>query len=142
MFISSEEMRGLARIERMHKIQIREVDPEGVEVPRVREERSPRTGVSGGGYRGRSSGVSGGGYRGGSSSGGGGYRGGSSSSGASGGGYRGSSSGYRSEDRPRRDGDTGGYAPRGDRPSYSDRPNRDSRPRSNDSYAPRPRRED
>jgi superfamily II DNA/RNA helicase len=138
MFISSEEMRGLARIERMHKIQIREVDPEGVEVPRVREDRAPRTGGSGGGYRGRSSG--GGGYRGGGSSGGsgGGYRGGSSS----GGGYRGSSSGYRSEDRPRRDTEGGSSAPRGDRPSYSDRPNRDSRPRSNDSYAPRPRRED
>lgn len=94
MFVSSEEERQLQRIERMHKIEITEVDPEGVMIPRVKRE-APRGG-SGGGYRGR--GGSGGGYRGGS---GGGYRGNSSggySGGSSAGGYRGGSSsegGYR-----------------------------------------------
>ena len=93
MLVSSDEMRAFQRIERMHKIEITEVDVEGVVVPRVREERKSYGG-SGGGYRG----GSGGGYRGGSSSGssggsgGGGYRGGSSS-GGSGGGYRGGSGG-------------------------------------------------
>ena len=67
MFVSSEETRQLQRIERMHRIEITEVDPEGVIIPRVRETRAPRTGGgggyrrNGGGYRGRSSG----GYRGG-----------------------------------------------------------------------------
>ena len=35
MLVSSEEDRGLARIERMHKIQIKEVDPEGTIIPRA-----------------------------------------------------------------------------------------------------------
>ena len=94
MFVSSEESRQLQRIERMHRIEITEVDPEGVIIPRVRETRAPRTGWSGGGYRG-GRGSSGGGYRGGSSSGGSGYRG-------------GSSGGYDGKTRE------GGYAPRRD----------------------------
>jgi len=94
MFVSSEESRQLQRIERMHRIEITEVDPEGVIIPRVRETRAPRTGGSGGGYRG-GRGGSGGGYRGGSSSGGSGYRG-------------GSSGGYDGKTRE------GGYAPRRD----------------------------
>ncbi len=77
MLVSSEEMRTFQRIERMHKIEIKEVDVEGTEVPRVKEVRKyssgGSSGGSGGGYRGRNSGGSGGGYRGGSSSGGG-YR--------------------------------------------------------------------
>lgn len=76
MFVSAEEMRQLERIERMHKIEIGEVNIDGEAVPRVREARR-YGGGGGGGYRGRS----GGGYRG---NGGGGYRGRSSS----GGGYR------------------------------------------------------
>lgn len=58
MLVSSEEDRGLARIERMHKIEISEVDPEGTIIPRVRQIYAPRR--SGGGYRGNG----GGGYRG------------------------------------------------------------------------------
>ncbi len=110
MFVSGEEERQLQRIERMHKIEINEVDADGVVIARVKREQS-RGGSGGGGYRGRG-GSSGGGYRGngGGSSSGGGYRGGSSSSG-SGGGYRGGSSsggsgGYSS---PRRDEGGGGY---------------------------------
>lgn len=98
MLVSSEEMRTFQRIERMHKIEIKEVDVEGTEVPRVKEVRkfSSSSSGGGGGYRGRSGGSSGG-YRGGSSGGSGGYRGGSG--GSSSGGYRGGSSsgegGYR-----------------------------------------------
>ena len=55
MFVSSEEVRQLQRIERMHKIEITEVDPEGVMIPRKKEEYrgggAPRSG-GGGGYRG------------------------------------------------------------------------------------------
>jgi superfamily II DNA/RNA helicase len=118
MLVSSEEMRAFQRIERMHKIEVKEIDIEGTVIPRVKEERRSFGGGGGGGYRGRSGGG-GGGYRGGSSSGGG-YRGGSSSGNSeggyrggssSGGGYRGSSSGgYKSYDNdhhtsrpPRRD---------------------------------------
>ena len=102
MFVSSEEARQLQRIERMHRIEINEVDVEGVVIPRQKDTRPPRSSSgSGGGYRGNGGGG-GGGYRGGSSSGsGGGYRGGSSS-GWSGGGYRGGSSGSSS-------GGSGGY---------------------------------
>jgi ATP-dependent RNA helicase DeaD len=39
MFVSTEEMRTFQRIERMHKIEIKEVDIEGTEIPRVKEER-------------------------------------------------------------------------------------------------------
>ncbi len=69
MLVSSEEMRAFQRIERMHKIQVKEIDIEGTEVPRAKEERRSFSSGSGGGggYRGRSGG-SGGGYRGGSSS--------------------------------------------------------------------------
>ncbi len=69
MLVSSEEMRAFQRIERMHKIQVKEIDIEGTEVPRAKEERRSFSsgGGGGGGYRGRSGG-SGGGYRGGSSS--------------------------------------------------------------------------
>ncbi len=112
MFVSSEEARQLQRIERMHRIEINEVDAEGVVIPRQKETRAPRSsGGGGGGYRGNG----GGGYRGGSSSGGSGYRGGSSS-GGSGGGYRGrSSSGSGGYDgRSREGGSGGGYAPRRD----------------------------
>ncbi len=42
MFVSSEESRQLQRIERMHKIEITEVDPEGVIIPRVKDTRPPR----------------------------------------------------------------------------------------------------
>ncbi len=106
MFVSSEEARQLQRIERMHRIEINEVDAEGVVIPRQKDTRPPRSsGGSGGGYRGN------GGYRGGSSSGGsGGYRGGSSSGGS--GGYDGKSreggsgGGYSA---PRRDDNSGGY---------------------------------
>ncbi|MBX9809119.1 DEAD/DEAH box helicase [Candidatus Gracilibacteria bacterium] len=98
MFVSSEEARQLQRIERMHKIEISEVDPEGVIIPRVRETRAPRTG-GGGGYRGN----------------GGGYRGGSSSGGRSGGGYRGGSSSGGYDGKTREGGSSsGGYAPRRD----------------------------
>ena len=136
MFVSSEEERQLQRIERMHKIEITEVDPEGTVLPRKKPEpRSFGGGGGGRGYRGRGGG---GGYRG---NGGGGYRGGSSSS--SDGGYRGGSSsggGYRGAsseggDRPpRREGGGyrgnggGGYrggSDGGSRPprrEYSDRP--------------------
>ena len=136
MFVSSEEERQLQRIERMHKIEITEVDPEGTVLPRKKPEpRSFGGGGGGRGYRGRGGG---GGYRG---NGGGGYRGGSSSS--SEGGYRGGSSsggGYRGAsseggDRPpRREGGGyrgnggGGYrggSDGGSRPprrEYSDRP--------------------
>lgn len=148
MFVSSEEERQLQRIERMHKIEITEVDPEGVIIPRKKAEPKAYRGGGGGGggYRGRS----GGGYRGGSS-GGAGYRGGSSSGGgyrgwssSSEGGYRGwssSSGGYQGGERreggdrpPRREGGyqgggySGGYRggnDGGDRPprrEYSDRP--------------------
>ncbi len=56
MFVSTEEARQLQRIERMHKIEITEVDPEGVIIPRQKETRPPRR-EGGGGYRGgRSSG--------------------------------------------------------------------------------------
>lgn len=142
MFVSSEEERQLQRIERMHKIEITEVDPEGVVIPRKKAEpRSFGGGGGGRGYRGRGGGGGyrgngGGGYRGGSSSGGG-YRGGSSSSE---GGYRGGSSsgGYQGGERregggdrpPRREGgyQGGGYrggsdgASRPPRREYSDRP--------------------
>lgn len=57
MFVSSEEERQLQRIERMHKIEVTEVDPEGVIIPRKKAE--PKASRGGGGYRGRS----GGGYR-------------------------------------------------------------------------------
>ena len=98
MFVSSEEARQLQRIERMHRIEINEVDAEGVVIPRQKDTRPPRSsGGSGGGYRGNG----GGGYRGGSSSGGSGYRGGSSGS-SSGGGYA-----------PRRDDNGGGGGYRG-----------------------------
>lgn len=64
MLVSTEESRALARIERMHKIEITEVDAEGTVIPRPpRPERKP--GGNGGGrrpYRG-----GGGGYRGGNS---------------------------------------------------------------------------
>lgn len=111
MLVSSEETRTFQRIERMHKIEITEVDVEGVIIPRVKEERRSfgggSSGGSGGGYRGRGgyggrSGSGGGGYSG-RSSGGGGYRGRSSEGGSEGGGYRGGAS-----DRPARDGEGGG----------------------------------
>lgn len=102
MLVSSEEMRTFQRIERMHKIEITEVDVEGVIIPRAKEvSRSYGGGGGGGGYRGSGSGGGRGGYSGGRSSGGGsGYSGGSSRDGGSGGGYRGGSSsgasgGYR-----------------------------------------------
>ena len=106
MLVSSEEMRTFQRIERMHKIEITEVDVEGTIIPRAKEPSRSygwSSGWSSGGYRGKggyggrsgggggyrwSSGWSGGGYRGGSSSSGGGY-----SSGRSEWGYRGSSGG-------------------------------------------------
>lgn len=72
MLVSSEEIRTFQRIERMHKIEIKEIDIEGTEIPRVKEVRrfsSGSSGGGGGGYRGRSSGGSGGGYRGGNPSG-------------------------------------------------------------------------
>ncbi len=95
MFVSSEEERQLQRIERMHRIEISEVDPEGVMIPRKKAEPYRSSGGSGGGggYRGRGGSGGGGGYRGGSSSGGGGgYRGGSSSGGS--GGYQGGQGGW------------------------------------------------
>lgn len=136
MFVSSEEERQLQRIERMHKIEITEVDPEGVIIPRKKPEPRSSGGGGGRGYRGRGGyRGNGGGYRGGSS---GGYRGGGSSSE---GGYRGSSSsgGYQGGERreggdrpPRREGgyraNGGGYrggSDGGSRPprrEYSDRP--------------------
>lgn len=122
MFVSSEEARQLQRIERMHRIEINEVDAEGVVIPRVRETRAPRTsGGGGGGYRGNgggyrggsSSGGSGGGYRGGSSSAprssGGGYDGRSREGGEDRGGYRGGSSSGGGYSAPRRDDNGGGY---------------------------------
>lgn len=64
MFVSSEEERGLMRIERMHRIEIAEVDVEGTAIPRPPkpERRSggggggkrPYRGGGGGGYRGKS----------------------------------------------------------------------------------------
>jgi superfamily II DNA/RNA helicase len=108
MFVSSEEERQLQRIERMHRIEITEVDPEGVMIPRVKREQS-RGGSGGGGYRGR--GGSGGGYRGGSSSGGG-YRGGNGGGGYRGGSSSGGSGGY--DGKTREGGSNGGYAPRRD----------------------------
>jgi|GEM_PF-5832347 len=42
MFVSAEEERQLMRIERMHKIEIAEVDAEGVMIPRVKKEYTPR----------------------------------------------------------------------------------------------------
>lgn len=119
MFVSSEEERQLQRIERMHKIEITEVDPEGVIIPRKKPEPRSFGGGGGGGrgYRGR--GGSGGGYRGnggssgyrgGSSSSSGGYRGGSSSGGD--GGYRGGSSSGGYQGGERREG--GGYQGRSD----------------------------
>lgn len=112
MFVSSEEERQLQRIERMHKIEITEVDPEGTLIPRKKSEPRSSGGGGGRGYRGRGGGGyrgNGGGYRGGSS-GGGGYRGGSSSSE---GGYRGgSSSGGYQGGGERREG--GGYQGRSD----------------------------
>jgi ATP-dependent RNA helicase DeaD len=48
MFVSTEESRQLQRIERMHKIEITEVDPEGEIVPRKKDEYRPRSGGSGG----------------------------------------------------------------------------------------------
>jgi superfamily II DNA/RNA helicase len=133
MFVSSEESRQLQRIERMHKIEISEVDPEGVIIPRVRETRAPRTGGGGGGYRGNGGGGyrggrSGGGYRGGSSSGG--YdgktrEGGSSSGGYSprrddngGGGYRGGSSSGGSGYRGSQGGGNGGFRDGGSSGGY------------------------
>ncbi len=128
MLVSSEEMRPFERIERMHKIEVTEVDIEGTIIPRVKAVRKPYSGSSGGGRWGYSGGgrSSGGGYRGGSSSGGG-YRGGSegggyrgSSGGGSGGSYRGGSSEGRSSGgsegggyRSYRDGDAS-RAPRGE----------------------------
>jgi superfamily II DNA/RNA helicase len=124
MFVSSEEERQLARIERMHKIQITEVDPEGVVVPRKAPEHRPHGGSGGGGYRG----GRGGGYRG-NRNGGGGYRG-SSSSG-----------GYNSS--PRREGGSseGGYAPRREG-GLSYAPRRDDSRGNGGGYAPRPRSAD
>lgn len=64
MLVSAEESRALARIERMHKIEITEVDAEGTVIPRPpRPERKPGGGSgrrpyrggNGGGYRGNSS---------------------------------------------------------------------------------------
>lgn len=160
MFVSSEEERQLQRIERMHKIEITEVDPEGVIIPRKKAEPKAYRGGGGGGggYRGRSSGggyrggssSSGGGYRGGSSSSGGGYRGGSSSSeggyqgGGSGGGYRGGSSsgGYQGGERreggdrpPRRE---GGYQGGGSGGGYRGGSDGASRPPRRE-YSDRPR---
>lgn len=137
MFVSSEEERQLQRIERMHRIEITEVDPEGVIIPRKKTEPRSFGGGGGGGrgYRGRGGGGGGGyrgngggGYRGGSSSGGsgGGYRGGSSSS--EGGGYRGGSSSGGSGYRGSQGGGNGGHAfgndgaSRPPRREYSDRP--------------------
>ena len=57
MLVSTEEMRTFQRIERMHKIEITEVDVEGVIIPRAKE--STRSygggggGAGGGGYRGK-----------------------------------------------------------------------------------------
>jgi len=62
MFVSAEEERQLMRIERMHKIEIAEVDAEGVMIPRVKKEYTPREwgkrrfGWGGSGYRGRGNG--------------------------------------------------------------------------------------
>lgn len=42
MYVSSEETRQLQRIERMHKIEITEVDVEGAIIPRQRDTRPPR----------------------------------------------------------------------------------------------------
>ncbi len=112
MFVSSEEERQLQRIERMHRIEITEVDPEGVIIPRKKAEPRSFGGGGGGGgrgYRGRSGG--GGGYRG---NGGGGYRGGSSSGGS---GYRGSQGGGNGGHAF---GNDGGSRP--PRREYSDRP--------------------
>ena len=54
MLVSTEEMRTFQRIERMHKIEIKEVDVEGTEVPRVKEQSRSFGGSSGGsGYRGK-----------------------------------------------------------------------------------------
>lgn len=47
MFVSSEEMRTFSRIERMHKIEIIEVDAEGTIIPRVKESRSYGSGGGG-----------------------------------------------------------------------------------------------
>jgi len=105
MFVSSEESRQLQRIERMHRIEITEVDPEGVIIPRVRETRAPRTG-GGGGYRGGRGGYRGG-YRGGRSSGG--YDGRTREGSEDRGGYRGGSSSSGEYSAPRRDNNAGGY---------------------------------
>lgn len=121
MFVSSEEERQLQRIERMHKIEITEVDPEGVIIPRpARTEK--KFGSGGGGKRPYRWG--GGGYRGGSS----GYRGGSSGGYRWGekreGGYQGERKSY--DDRPPRR--EGGYqeggSPRPPRREYVNRPQR------------------
>jgi superfamily II DNA/RNA helicase len=60
MFVSAEEERQLTRIERMHKIEITEVDAEGVMIPRVKKEYTPRPSwkwrFGWGGYRGRGNG--------------------------------------------------------------------------------------
>jgi superfamily II DNA/RNA helicase len=126
MFVSSEESRQLQRIERMHKIEITEVDAEGVIIPRVKDTRPPRREGGGGGYRGNR----GGGYRGGSSSGGG-YRWGSSSGGGyrgnGGGGYRGDSSAPRSggyDGTRREDSEGGSRPPRREGSGYAPRPPR------------------
>ena len=121
MLVSSEEMRTFQRIERMHKIEITEVDVEGVIIPRAKEpSRSYGGGGGGGGYRGGGSSGGRGGYSGGrSSSGGSGYSGGSSRDGASGGGYRGgSSSGWSGGYRGSSGGGSGGSYQK-DAPSWA-----------------------
>lgn len=103
MFVSTEENRDLARIERMHKIEIIEHNLEWKEVPRP--PKSERREGNGGGKR-RRYGNNGGGYRGG-------YRGNRNSENSSGG-YRGNrggdnnSSGYRWKSRREREDENNG----------------------------------
>jgi ATP-dependent RNA helicase DeaD len=130
MFVSSEEMRTFSRIERMHKIEVEEIDIDGNPIARVREARKSYGGGGGGGYRGGSS--SGGGYR--PKTGGGGYRGGSSSGGyrakpsyeggeSSGGGYRPKTGGGGYRGGSSSGGSDDGYRPSQRGASYS-RPKR------------------
>lgn len=118
MLVSSEEDRGLARIERMHKIQITEVDPEGTIIPRAPRPERKFGGNGGGGRRP----YRGGGYRGGNS----GYR----SEHSEGGGYQ--SRDNSSSRPPRREwgyqggGRSSGYQGRSEG-GYSDRPARPPR---------------